>query len=606
MPKAVPGKWPGIVLRSYSQILFVDNLWTGCGVLIALSFLSASSILFSCLGLIISSLAAILLMQDRRLVEGGLYGFNGALLGLFWSWYFLVSFYSLFFFVLIASFIAPLQILLTRLLTRGKYNLPVTSLPSVILFLSGLFAVYGVTVRMGLIPPSRMYLPPNGGAGPLIDILPRSESGLFSFLKAHNLHIWFALLLSLFIHSRISFLASIVGITSGILIVLLPPLKDLPAPQVFVGFNAFPLALALFGIFLAPTGRALGFTCLALPLCTLSWYGLARIFTPLLLPVLTLPYNLTLFLCLFLVRAMGLDRFGLFAWPFHPITTPKDSHPPPFDGSDMFLSMIASAGRITILSGAGTSTESGIPDIRGKSAFWERFSPEILVLQNFLDREDARKRYWVMEGMFYRLVTEAVPNRVHKAARWLEDSKKLECVITQNVDGLFQRAGVTPAKVIEIHGSASRIRCMGCGTVYGRKEIEPVMDEGLPSPRCRICGGILRPDTVFMGEEVNRILLGEAIFRVCASDLLVIIGTTLIVEPVASIPRIASEKGIPLTIINHTPTPMDSQARLVIRESAGAFLEKIMEKGVPYAGGITHPAAKDSPRTRHDTIRVVQ
>jgi NAD-dependent deacetylase len=149
-------------------------------------------------------------------------------------------------------------------------------------------------------------------------------------------------------------------------------------------------------------------------------------------------------------------------------------------------------------------------------------------------------------------------------------------VITQNVDGLFQRAGISPSRVIEIHGSAHRVRCLGCGALYERNAIAHEHGQGQPSPRCRACSGILKPDTVFMGEEVDRSLLGEALFRTCASDLLLIIGTTLVVEPVASIPRIAAEKGIPLVIVNLTSTPMDPLASLIAREPAGAFLGKAM------------------------------
>jgi NAD-dependent deacetylase len=253
---------------------------------------------------------------------------------------------------------------------------------------------------------------------------------------------------------------------------------------------------------------------------------------------------------------------------------PQRPSPEPEDTDVRFRERLAQSKRISVLSGAGTSTESGIPDIRGRSPFWEQFRPEIFVLSHFLGREDVRMNYWAMDGLFLRLVQQASPNGIHRAIKRLQDQGRLECVVTQNVDGLFQRAGIRPEKTIEIHGSCFRVRCLACRTVYGRSELG--LSYGLVRgvPRCPRCLGILKPDTVWMGEDVNPVLLGEAIYRFCASDFLLVIGTTLLVEPVASLPRVALEKGVELAIVNLTPTPLDAQSALVIREQAGEFFER--------------------------------
>lgn len=234
-------------------------------------------------------------------------------------------------------------------------------------------------------------------------------------------------------------------------------------------------------------------------------------------------------------------------------------------------SLLREASRIVVFTGAGISTESGVSDYRSKGGIWDRFQP--VTIQEFLADEGKRREYWRRKKEMYAEMREAKPNAGHLAIARLEKQGKLTGVITQNIDGLHQRAG--NQKVLELHGTNREVICLTCGRV---DPFEPVYERllgGEEIPLCRPCGGLLKPNTISFGQALEPDVLNLAVTWARSSDLMLAVGSTLIVEPAASLPRLAKQRpGAKLVIINRDPTPLDSLADLVLRGQAGPLLEK--------------------------------
>ena len=239
--------------------------------------------------------------------------------------------------------------------------------------------------------------------------------------------------------------------------------------------------------------------------------------------------------------------------------------------------LIVESKRIVVFTGAGVSTESGIPDFRSPGGIWSKYDPEEFTYQRFLSSPEARKTHWKMlsEG---GLTTEAETNPAHYAIAELDRTGKLDCVITQNVDNLHQKAGVPGNKVFELHGNMQRAVCLSCHQRFPMKEVLRRVKEGTEIPDCPNCHGILKPDAVFFGEQLPQRTLMEATRRSQNCDLLIVIGSTLVVYPAAYIPTYAREAGAKLAIINLTPTPLDHYATIVIHGKAGEIMGKVIEK----------------------------
>ncbi|MBI2862323.1 MAG: NAD-dependent deacylase [Chloroflexi bacterium] len=238
--------------------------------------------------------------------------------------------------------------------------------------------------------------------------------------------------------------------------------------------------------------------------------------------------------------------------------------------------LIAVAKRVIVFTGAGVSTESGIPDFRSPGGIWTRYDPEDFTYQKFLSSQDARKRYW---HLFQdRTFLDARPNPGHLAIAELDRLGKLDCVITQNIDGLHQAAGLPDEKVIELHGTQRWVRCLSCKQRYTRPEILERLAAGEAVPECRSCGGILKPATISFGEAMPERETREAELRSHACDLFLVVGSTLVVYPAAYMPLFALQSGARLIIVNLSETPLDHQATLVIHGKAGDVLPAIIDR----------------------------
>ncbi|MBN2031996.1 MAG: Sir2 family NAD-dependent protein deacetylase, partial [Deltaproteobacteria bacterium] len=164
--------------------------------------------------------------------------------------------------------------------------------------------------------------------------------------------------------------------------------------------------------------------------------------------------------------------------------------------------LTAQASKILIFTGAGMSTESGIPDFRSPGGIWSKYDPSDFLYQRFISDERAREKYWQMSSEYYEVMKKALPNPGHLAIKKLEDTGKLLALVTQNIDNLHQRAGNSPEKIIEIHGTAFSVSCLGCGKKYERDLIEDRLRSGVKVPYCDDCSGILKPETISFGQAM--------------------------------------------------------------------------------------------------------
>jgi NAD-dependent deacetylase len=248
------------------------------------------------------------------------------------------------------------------------------------------------------------------------------------------------------------------------------------------------------------------------------------------------------------------------------------------DRTEKVAQWIIDSQRTVVFAGAGLSTESGIPDFRSPGGVWDRYDPEDFYYQNFVSSETSRIKYWQMSTEMYEPIRKAEPNPAHLAIAEMEKLGKLDCVITQNVDALHFKAGNSEGRVIELHGNATYVTCLSCGKRYDRDEIQEQLRKTQKAPLCDDCSGLLKPATISFGQAMPVRETEEAYDRSSRSDLFIVIGSSLVVEPAASMPRIAKRSGAKLVIINRDPTPYDGMADVVIHGSAGPTMAKILEQ----------------------------
>jgi NAD-dependent deacetylase len=239
--------------------------------------------------------------------------------------------------------------------------------------------------------------------------------------------------------------------------------------------------------------------------------------------------------------------------------------------------LITGAKKIVVFTGAGVSTESGIPDFRSPGGIWSRFDPDDFTYQKFVSDPEARRKQWRMIGEGH-LTHLAEPNAAHYAIAELYKMGRLDCVITQNVDNLHHKAGVPAEMVFELHGNLQQAICLSCGKVYPFERIKARVDKGEEIPDCEECHGMLKPNAVLFGEALPQDVLEEASRRSSGCDLFIVIGSTLVVYPAAYMPIYARQAGAKLVIINLSTTPMDGEASVLITAKAGEAMSRIIDK----------------------------
>ncbi len=237
--------------------------------------------------------------------------------------------------------------------------------------------------------------------------------------------------------------------------------------------------------------------------------------------------------------------------------------------------LISEARNILVFTGAGISTESGIPDFRSPGGVWSKMQP--IYFQDFVSSREKRKEAW--ERVYNRTAgwTGAAPNSGHHAIKTLTDMGKVKMVVTQNVDNLHQDAGVPDEMVVEIHGNASYAKCLDCGQTYSYEGLKPRFDAG-EDLTCEVCEGLLKSATISFGQAMpeEEMMLAQAGAEAC--DLCIAIGSSLVVYPAANVPIIAKQTGAKYVILNREPTEQDPIADLVINGEIGATLEDVLQK----------------------------
>lgn len=239
---------------------------------------------------------------------------------------------------------------------------------------------------------------------------------------------------------------------------------------------------------------------------------------------------------------------------------------------------------VAVLSGAGVSTDSGIPDYRGPNGLW-RQDPEaekLVTYEYYMGDPEIRRRSWQMRRSTHALRAE--PNAAHRAVAELERSGVPVRVITQNVDGLHQQAGLPDRKVLELHGTARSYVCTGCGARGPMEEALARVEAGEDDPPCRECGGILKSATVMFGEQLDPLVLGEAVAISKACQVFIAVGTSLQVHPAAGLAGVAADHGARLVVVNAEPTPYDDLADEVVREPIGTALPALLRGLNPESG----------------------
>ena len=248
---------------------------------------------------------------------------------------------------------------------------------------------------------------------------------------------------------------------------------------------------------------------------------------------------------------------------------------------DRAADLLADSERLVAFTGAGASTESGIPDFRSEGGIWDRYDPSDFTIDAFkrdpveywersLERREEREYDW----------DEVEPNPAHEAIARLEAEGPLSAVITQNVDGLHQAAGNDPESVLELHGTRHEAKCLNCGRRFPVDALERKLDEEPLPPQCEECDGLVKRATIAFGEQLPRDTLRRAESESVACDCFLVVGSSLTVQPAASLPRTAARRGADLIVVNLDSTPMDDLADVVIGEKAGEVLPPMVERAL--------------------------
>jgi NAD-dependent deacetylase len=239
--------------------------------------------------------------------------------------------------------------------------------------------------------------------------------------------------------------------------------------------------------------------------------------------------------------------------------------------------LMRSARRIVVFTGAGISTESGIPDFRSPGGIWSRYNQEDLTFQKFRSHEKYRKLYWEYDRARYPAMRDAMPNAAHRAVVEIERSGRLAALITQNIDGLHQVAGSSADKVYELHGTVREITCLDCNARWPREEFTDRMDrEGIDVPYCEYCGGPLKCATIAFGQSLPPEILETAFYHARKCDLFLTIGSSLVVQPANLLPLEARRAAASLILVNLAATPYDQIMNIILRGKAGAVMEALM------------------------------
>ena len=237
--------------------------------------------------------------------------------------------------------------------------------------------------------------------------------------------------------------------------------------------------------------------------------------------------------------------------------------------------LLSGATRLLVFTGAGISTESGIPDFRGPDGLWTKVDPDDFTIDRYLSSPEARMRSWARWST--SLLREARPNRAHRAVAELARMGRLEGCVTQNIDGLHQAGGLADELTVEVHGNVWSVRCLVCPAHWPTDEVFRRVESGETDPHCPRCGGIIKLTVVSFGQAMPAGEMERAYAMARSADGVLAVGTTLSVWPAADIPLSAASRGIPFVIINMGPTDLDRGADIKVERPAGEAMTRLVE-----------------------------
>ena len=249
------------------------------------------------------------------------------------------------------------------------------------------------------------------------------------------------------------------------------------------------------------------------------------------------------------------------------------------EAADKLMQLLNMANVVTGFTGAGISTECGVPDFRSPDSPWMRNKP--IPYAAFVASLEARNEAWRRKFTMDDTYAGAKPGRGHAALRALSGSAKMPLLITQNIDGLHQVSGIPESRIIELHGNGTYAKCLDCGMRHELADIRPLFEAQGYAPPCNSCGGVLKSATVSFGQAMPAAEMKQAVEATLACDLFIAIGSSLVVFPAAGLPKAAQENGAKLVIINREATTLDQKANLIIRADIADVLSRIHSHGEP-------------------------
>jgi NAD-dependent deacetylase len=523
-----------VAATAYGQVLFCESAGCGVGLFLGFAVLAPTAACMGALGAMIATLVARALGAPVVEWQRGVYSYSAALTGLYLGSLFEPTPAAWGALIGAAALSVPCTSLAHRALTPSE--IPALALPAL-----GLSWLAGV----GLAP----------------------ATGHVEVHTTARLVGWAIVAIALLRYSHLVALAGATGaaVGAGAGIVLAGRVE----PALLA--NSVPTAIALGAVFLPLSAASLASAVVgATAAAVLSWEAMA-VAEPWGLSPLVAPFNVVTVLALVAARSHRV-RAWLPGWPA-PLPLHAIGHPDQireaWRARRRLHALVRHASRLCVLTGAGVSRESGLPDFRSPGGLWSRSAR--ITLDDFVGSPVVRAAYWRDEDHFFELVGRARPSSVHRALAALHRGGRLAAVVTQNVDGLHQAAGVPPDAVIELHGSIHRARCVDCGHTVPRESLSPRIEAGATSLFCDKCQGLLKGGSVMFGEEVAADRLDEALRALLASDLLLVLGTSLEVAPASNLLDWARDAGIPIAIVNATPTPYDGLARVKVAADVGTI-----------------------------------
>jgi NAD-dependent deacetylase len=243
------------------------------------------------------------------------------------------------------------------------------------------------------------------------------------------------------------------------------------------------------------------------------------------------------------------------------------------DDIEKFKTALTESTRIAGFTGAGISTESGIPDYRSQGGIWEKFQP--VYLDEFISDASKRLLYWQRKKALWQGIRDAEPSKTHTFFKELYDNGRLIGLITQNIDGLHEKSGIPEDIIVNLHGTNLEVICLKCRDITPAHEILDDLNLESGTPLCPKCAGLLKPNTISFGQNLNPEDLERAEELSLSCDLMIAAGSTLVVQPAAAFPLIAKKNGAAMAIITQSDTPLDTYADFVFHEKLGDFIDSL-------------------------------